>query len=178
MHNKHFPVTGLQSGMLFCKIFHVTFGLFEAPISFQKCVDSVVEFSWLWFSMLSLCLQNLFLKLLANPTYVCFSPFLFSTVAWYMTPFWLQAPGRGHSLFLLAMQLQEGVGLFFLAAFLLFLRILLLCLLTWDFILGRHLYPTFTVCLLMTERSGCPGGKCSSINFKNSFPTFVAIFTL
>ena len=109
--------------------------------------------------------------------YVSFCPRLFSTVAWYTTPCWLQAPGRGHSLFLLFMQLQDGGVLGFLLLFELF-KILLLCLFTWAPIFGRHLYPTFTVCLFITEWIWCPGGKCLSINFKNSLPTFVATLRL
>ena len=45
--------------------------------------------------------------------------------------------------------------------------------LIWAFILGRHLYPTFTVCLLKYFLSLCLGGKCLSKISKNSCPIFV-----
>ena len=42
--------------------------------------------------------------------------------------------------------------------------------------LGMVRYEIFTVCLLISFRSGWPGGKQSSILFKNRAPTLVATF--
>ena len=89
--------------------------------------------------------------------FVCFFPFLFSIVA--CDPLLVASTN----------QLQEGDGFCFLVALFLFLWILSLCLLTCVFILGRHLYPTFTVCLLMIERSGCPGGNVHQSNSRIPF---------
>ena len=74
--------------------------------------------------------------------------------------------------------LQLHVGGFlslFLSAY---FKIFALCRAILAPILGRALQLTFTVVLLIVECRGCPGGKCTSISFKNSRPTFVATFRL
>ena len=45
-------------------------------------------------------------------------------------------------------------------------------------IFGRALYETFTVDLLITGWRMWPGGKCTSISFRNSLATFVATIIL
>ena len=52
----HISEMGLNVGMFLSNILHVTFGFLFAPISFQKWVERVVEFSEVCSSKLCLCL--------------------------------------------------------------------------------------------------------------------------
>ena len=83
VQSMHISVTGLNVGMFVFKNFQDKVGLFPASFSLRKCVDKVVLFLGEGVSMLALCLLNLDLNFLANPTYVwTFFPPSEVTVAW------------------------------------------------------------------------------------------------